>query len=87
MGIWSNAIRIRNRETDLSFMQKGSKNLRRVRYFPEKFDQNVAALYITDSRVIVITSINEGMGLIINSPELIILMRAVWKMLWNVAEK
>lgn len=86
-GIWSNAIRVKEKETDLAFMQSGKKNLRRVRFFPKKIDENVAALYITDSKVIVISSINEGFGLIIDSPELNVLMRMVWKMLWEVAEK
>ena len=86
-GIWSNAIRLRERETELSFMQSGEKNLRRVRYFPKKIDENVAALYITDSKIIVISSMNEGFGLIIDSPELIALMRMVWKMLWEAAEE
>ena len=86
-GIWSNAIRVRDRETDHTFMQSGEKNLRRVRYFPKKLDENVAALYITDSRVVVISSMNEGFGLIIDSPELITLMKMVWKMLWEVAEE
>lgn len=86
-GIWSNCIRIREKETELSFMQGGGKNLRRVRYFPKQFGENVAALYITDSKVIVISSMNEGFGLIIDSPELISLMRMIWKMLWEVSEQ
>ena len=58
-----------------------------MRYFPKKIDENVAALYITDSKIIVISSMNEGFGLIIDSPELIALMRMVWKMLWEAAEE
>jgi len=86
-GIWSNCIRVREKETDLGFMEGSEKNMRRVRYFPKKFGENVAALYITDSKIVVISSMNEGFGLIIDSPELINLMKMIWKMLWEVAEE
>lgn len=86
-GIWSNCIRIKEKESDLAFMQSGEKNLRRVRYFPKKFSKDVAAIYLTDTKVIVISSMNEGFGLIIDSPELINLLKMMWDLLWDVSEK
>ncbi|EDM28649.1 hypothetical protein LNTAR_08769 [Lentisphaera araneosa HTCC2155] len=86
LGIWSNAVRIRGKETDLDFMQGDDKNLRRVKYFPRSISEDLAALYVTDSHVFIISSLNEGYSIIIESFELVSLMKTVWNIIWAVAE-
>jgi len=87
MGIWSNSVRVRGKETELNFMQGAPTNLRRVKYFPKHPFKDVAALYITDSRIIITSSLNEGYSMIIDSLELIALLRIMWDMIWSMAEE
>lgn len=85
-GIWSNAIRVRTKDTEHKFMQGTEANLRRVKYFPKTINEDVAALYISDRHVTIISSFNEGYSIIIESLELIALMKTMWKMIWEMAE-
>ncbi|MCH2207397.1 MAG: hypothetical protein MK132_16190 [Lentisphaerales bacterium] len=85
-GIWSNAIRVRTKDTDHKFMKGTEKNLRRVKYFPKAIKEDVAALYISDRHITIISSFNEGYSIIIESPELIALMKTMWNMMWEMAE-
>jgi HTH-type transcriptional regulator, sugar sensing transcriptional regulator len=86
LGIWSNAIRVRSKETSLPFMAGDKKNLRRVKYFPKAINEDVAALYISDRHITIISSFNEGYSIIIESPELIALMKTMWNMMWSMAD-
>ena len=87
LGIWSNAVRVREKDTDLTFMQGNDENLRRVRYFPKAITEDLAALYISDNHVTILSSLNEGYSIIIESPELIALMKTMWNMIWSMAEE
>ncbi len=84
-GIWSNAIRIREKEVDDEFMKSGDKNLRRVRFFPGHIDDDIPALFIYDNKIAIHSGLQENFGMIIESRELSNLMRAVWKCVWLVS--
>jgi hypothetical protein len=86
--IWSHNIRVRDSSAgSLEYMTGDEKNLRRVRYFPKPVLDYVAAAYVADNKLFVISSINECYGLIINSPELAAMFKSVWDILWEVAEE
>ncbi len=86
-GIWSNALRIRSREVDQEFLSGDSKNLRRLRYLNRPPLDNIASLYLFDNQIAVCSSTAESYTLIIESAELNCLMRYMWEMLWQSAEK
>ncbi len=68
-------------------MKGVDKNLRRVRYFPKSINEDVAALYISDRHITIISSFNEGYSIIIESLELIALIETMWNMMWEMAEE
>ena len=86
--IWSNVIRVRDDNVSTpSYMQGTENNLRRVRYLPKTALKHVAALYIADEKLFVISSKEECFGLIISSPALSATLRSVWELVWNVAQE
>ena len=86
--IWSNWIRVRDQGvSNHGYMDGTETNLRRVRYFPKPILDHVAAVYVADNKLFVISSINECYGLIINSPELAAMIKSVWDILWPIAEE
>jgi HTH-type transcriptional regulator, sugar sensing transcriptional regulator len=84
--IWSNAIRIREKETSDNFLKDGPANLRRLRFFPRVIPEDIVSLYIYDNKVTITSAIKECYGMIIESRELVTLMKALWQMVWSVAE-
>lgn len=83
--IWSNAIRIRERETPLACMKGSDELYRRVRYFPTSPVEDVVALYIYDNKIGIQSALEESYGLIIESRELAVLMMTIWRLAWSVA--
>jgi len=84
-GVWSNAIRVKDKEVDDEFMRSSPKNLRRVRFFPNPIGEEIASLFIYDDKVAIHSGLKENYAMIIESPELTALMREVWKCAWDVA--
>ena len=85
-GIWSHALRIRSREVEHQALSGGRENLRRLRYLSRPPLEDIASLHLFDNTVAICSSDAESYLLLIESPELVRLMRYMWDMLWNVAE-
>lgn len=86
-GIWSNALRVKSKETDLKESKGSDDYMRRVRYMPKAIHENTVAVTITDRKVFILSSLRECYALVIESPELVALMRGIWQMLWDVSEE
>jgi sugar-specific transcriptional regulator TrmB len=86
-GIWSNAIRVREKEPAYDFLKSGERNLRRLRFLPRPIVEDVAGLYIYDNKIAVTSALKESYGLIIESRELAALLRGLWRTLWEVAQE
>jgi HTH-type transcriptional regulator, sugar sensing transcriptional regulator len=84
--IWSNAIRIREKETSNNFLKDGPANLRRLRFFPRVIPEDIVGLYIYDNKITITSAIKECYGLILESRELVTLMKGVWQLVWSIAE-
>lgn len=84
-GVWSNAIRVRDKEVDDEFMKSGPQNLRRVRFFPHPLEEEIISLFIYDDKVAIHSGLKENYAMIIESRELTALMREVWRCAWEVA--
>jgi sugar-specific transcriptional regulator TrmB len=85
-GVWSNAIRNREKEVDDDFMRSDDKYLRRVRFFPDRIKEDLPALFIYDDKIAVHSGPGENYAMIIESRELSALMRELWKCVWTVAK-
>ncbi len=85
--IWSNAIRIREKEVDDEFMKSSPKNLRRVRFFPYPINDDIITLFIYDDKIALHSGLKENYAMIIESSELSNLMRTIWKCVWAVAKE
>jgi sugar-specific transcriptional regulator TrmB len=83
--IWANAIRMREKEIDDDFMKGDARNLRRVRFFPKPIMEDIASLYIYDNKTAVMSAQKECYGMIIESRELALLLKAVWQCAWSIA--
>ncbi len=86
-GIWSNSIRVREREPTYEYLRGTPENLRRLRFFPRPVREDVAGLYIYDNKVAVTSALKECYGLIIESRELALLLKTLWECLWDIAEE
>jgi len=86
-GIWSNAIRIREKEVDDEFMKSSPENLRRVRFFPYPINEEIISLFIYDDKVAIHSGLKENYAMIIESRELSTLMRAIWQCVWAIAKE
>ncbi len=84
-GIWSNAIRVRGPEDTFDYMQHGEQHLRRIRYLPEPIFEDAAGLYLYDERIAVLSALKENYAMIIESRELSILLRHIWRYIWAIA--
>jgi HTH-type transcriptional regulator, sugar sensing transcriptional regulator len=86
-GIWSNCVRVRQKEAADDFLKQGAKNLRRLRYFPKPIVEDTVALYIYDYKIAVTSALKESYGLIIESRELAVLLKALWDITWSIADE
>ena len=94
-GIWSNALRLKSLETELDFMNAGELYLRRIRYidvdfeddFNEELLKDIVTLTITDTKIFISSSKSECYALVIESRELVALMKILWKSQWKFAQK
>jgi len=87
-GIASKTIRIKAHEVDVDSLIGKPENKRGVRFFPgDEILPNIAALYITDTSIIILSSKDEYYAVIIESIELVTLMNLMWKTIWNISEK
>jgi len=84
-GIRSRSIRVRSREVAVPCLGHGARWLREVRYLERPVSGAMVQLYVWDHRVAVISTMDEGWGLIIDSRELSALVDLVWGVLWEVA--
>lgn len=86
-GIHSYSIRYREHEVNLDYLQPGEKNLRHVRYFPRRIDDNISGLYIFDDKIVIASGLKENYSIVIESAELYILMKTLWECIWEIAEE
>ncbi|MDD2707954.1 MAG: helix-turn-helix domain-containing protein [Verrucomicrobiae bacterium] len=85
-GIWSNAIRIREKEVDDEFMKSDPKYLRRVRFFPNPIGEEIISLFIYDNKIALHSGLKGAYAMIIESRELSALLREIWKCTWSVSK-
>ncbi len=85
--IWANAIRFKKYEIDNSLTKASHKNYRRLRYISRDIGKNVATVLLFDNKVIIHSAASENYGMIIESKELYVLLKAIWDFVWEVAEK
>ena len=81
--IRSRAIRIRNKEVNFSPLSNSKKFLREVRYIRQEVSQDLAALFIFDGKIGIISTTKERYGLIIASRELAGLLQVIWDFTWK----
>ena len=87
-GIWSNALRVKSLEMKgMPFMQNGNEFLRRVRYMNYPVLGDIVTMTISDKKVFITSSYQECYALIIESAELVNLMKVVWHSCWQAAEE
>ncbi len=85
-GIRSYAIRVREGESSVPYMQSGEHNLRQVRYLPRPISEDIAGLYLFDGTVAVMSALKENYSMTIESRELFVLLKTVWQCIWEAAE-
>ena len=85
-GIWSNALRIKALEVDLPFMASDDKYFRRVRYLPYPVFGEIVTMTISDRKVFITSSKEECYSMVIESSELVNLMKTVWHSCWMGAK-
>jgi HTH-type transcriptional regulator, sugar sensing transcriptional regulator len=86
-GIWSNSIRVREKDPPEAYLTGGAKNLRRLRFISRPVREDIAGLYIYDNKVAVTSALKECYGLIVESRELAALLLTLWRVVWDVAEE
>ena len=85
-GIWSNALRIKGPDLDrMTFMEGDEKYLRRVRYISYPLFGDVATMTLTDKKVFITSTNKECYALVVESAELVNLMKTVWHATWESA--
>lgn len=85
LGIRSYAIRVRNKESAVDYMQPGEHNLRQVRYLPRPISEDIAGLYLYDDKIAVMSALRENYTMIIESRELFVLLKTIWQCVWDCA--
>jgi HTH-type transcriptional regulator, sugar sensing transcriptional regulator len=85
-GIWSNSIRVRDKELPDAYLKGGQENLRRLRFLSRPVREDIAGLYIYDNKVAVTSALRECYGLIVESQELAALLMVLWRYVWDIAE-
>lgn len=85
-GIWSWSIRNRRHEVPFDYMKPGPRNLRHVRYFPKPMSDNISGLYIYDDKIAIGSALKEHYSIIIESRELVVLMKTLWQYMWEISE-
>jgi len=69
------------------FLQASEENRRALRYFRCPFEEDIVVLYIVDNKLLLVSSIGEAYGLIIESRQLVSLMTPMWRLLWQQSAK
>jgi HTH-type transcriptional regulator, sugar sensing transcriptional regulator len=86
-GIWSNALRVKSRELEgMPFMQDSEEFLRRVKYMPYPILGEIVTMTVTDNKVFILSSSKECYALIIESSEMVNLMKVIWHSCWQGAD-
>jgi sugar-specific transcriptional regulator TrmB len=85
-GIRVNAIRIKSREIPIKEWQGGETYLRDLRFFPLDIKENFTNLMIYDNKVAITSSAKESYGMIIESQELAISLKYIWRVVWSISK-
>lgn len=85
-GVRVRAIRVRGNEVPLPCLGDGERWLREVRHLRRGVASDLVSLYLWDDKVGIISTLQEGYGLVIESRELYALADLIWQVLWEVAE-
>lgn len=81
-GVWSNGIRVKERETDDILHTSNSKNLRRLRFAPKGYRFPAMVLLYGDN-VATITSAKENFAVVVTSHDYALTMRGWFAALWS----
>ena len=81
--IHSRAIRIANKERPFPPLSSSQRYLREVRYIQQPIAGDLAALFIYDGRVGVISTARENYGLVMASRDLASLLQILWDCMWK----
>ena len=84
-GIWSNSLRIKSHELDWHFQQDGEKYLRRLRFMKTPLVGDSVNLCITDRKIFITSSSKECYAMVIESPEMVNLLKFIWQNCWDNA--
>jgi sugar-specific transcriptional regulator TrmB len=84
-GITSHAIRVKNKEVSATCMKGSAGNKRNLRFFTQDIPGDIVGLYVFDNKVVISSALKESYGMVVESRELATLMKALWRMLWEVS--
>ena len=70
-------------DVNFSPLSNSKKLLREVRYIRQEVSQDLAALFIFDGKIGIISTTKERYGLIIASRELTALLQVIWDFTWK----
>ncbi|MDR2300475.1 MAG: hypothetical protein LBF38_00270 [Deltaproteobacteria bacterium] len=85
-GISTRSIRTKAAD-EVEHYRDSKKYLREIRYFPQKMPDDMPDIYIYDNSLAVLATHMEQYALIIDSPELSKMVRAIFEIVWKVSLK
>jgi len=85
-GISTRSIRTKAAD-DVEHYKDSEKYLREVRYFPQKMPDDMPDIYIYDNSLAILATFEEQYALIIESPKLSKMMRALFDIIWKISLK
>ena len=86
-GIVSHAIRLKKKEVDIKEWGGGKSFLRNLRFFPIDIKEDITTLLIFDNKVVIMSGLAEGYGVLIESKELANTIRYIWQIVWQASKK
>ena len=85
-GISTRSIRTKAAD-DVEHYKDSEKYLREVRYFPQRMPDDMPDIYIYDHSLAILATFEEQYALIIESPKLSKMMRALFEIIWKISVK
>jgi len=84
--IKTSGIRIKSKEAKIKEWGTGKKYLRELKFFPIAVKEDISNILIFDNKVAIVSALGESYGLIIESKELALTMKYIWKVLWSASK-
>ena len=85
--VWSNALRIRNDETNERDSFGNEENLRRVRYLPASIFPHTSSITLHEQKAIIISDQPHNHVFIIEDAGLCATLKIVWDFCWSAAKE